>query len=103
MENPAPDSHSEPAACTIDCEVSAVKPVIYLAASLLLLGITPAAWAGAVEEIAAIGQQRGALYEKGDADAYAAAFADNASFTPSLQPFRVYGKAAIKDYFTTFF
>ena len=72
-----------------------MKPAIYLVALLLLLGITPAAWAGAVEEIAAIGQQRGAMYEKGDADAYAAAYADNAAFTPSLQPFRVDGKAAI--------
>ena len=42
------------------------------------------------------------MYEKGDADGYAAAYADNAAFTPSLQPFRVDGKAAIKDYFTTF-
>ena len=80
-----------------------MTPAIYLVALLSLLGITPAAWAGAVEEIAAIGQQRGAIYEKGDADAYAAAYADNAAFTPSLQPFRVDGKAAIKDYFTTFF
>ena len=78
-------------------------PAIYLVALLSLLGITPVAWAGAAEEIAAIGQQRGAMYEKGDADAYAAAFADNAAFTPLLQPFRVDGKAAIMDYFTTFF
>ena len=76
---------------------------MYLVALLPLLGITPAAWAGAAEDVAAINQQRGAVYEKGDADAYVAAYADNAAFTPSLQPFRVYGKAAIKDYFTTFF
>ena len=44
-----------------------------------------------------------AMYEKGDADGFAAAYADNAAFTPSLQPFRVDGRAAIKDYFTTFF
>ena len=78
-------------------------PVIYLAASLLLFGITSAAWAGGAEEVAAIGQQRTAIYEQGDAETYAAAYADNATFPPSLQPFRVDGKAAIKDYFTTFF
>jgi len=78
-------------------------PAIYLVALLSLLGVTPAAWAGAAEEVAVIGQQRAAAYEKGDADAYAADYADNAIFTPSLQPFRVDGKAAIKDYFTTFF
>jgi uncharacterized protein (TIGR02246 family) len=80
-----------------------MKPVIYIVALLSLLGTIPVAWAGAAEEVAVIGQQRTAAYEKGDADAYAAAFADNATFTPSLQPFRVDGKAAIKDYFTTFF
>ena len=31
-------------------------PVVYLAAVLSPLGIAPAAWAGAAEEIAAIGQ-----------------------------------------------
>jgi hypothetical protein len=34
-----------------------MKPIIYLVA-LLSLGITPAAWAGAAEEVAAISQQR---------------------------------------------
>jgi uncharacterized protein (TIGR02246 family) len=80
-----------------------MKPVIYLAASLLLFGITPAAWAGAAEEVAAINQQRNPAFEKGDADAYAAAFADNAVYTSSLQLFRIEGKAAIKDFFTTLF
>jgi hypothetical protein len=35
-----------------------MKPVIYLVALLSLLGIIPGAWAGAAEEISAIGQQR---------------------------------------------
>jgi uncharacterized protein (TIGR02246 family) len=77
-------------------------PVIYLVA-LLSLGITPAAWAGAAEEVAAIGQQRTPAFEKGDADAYVAAFADNAVYTSSLQLFRIEGKGAIKDFFTTLF
>src|SRR5215469_13100748 len=78
---------------------SLVKPIIYLVALLLPFGITPAAWAGAAEEVAAIGQQRGAAFEKGDIDAYMVAFADNAVFTPATQPFRLEGKAAIKEFF----
>jgi hypothetical protein len=71
-----------------------MKPIIYLVA-LLSLGITPAAWAGAAGEVAAISQQRNPAFEKGDADAFAAAFADNAVYTSSLQPYRIEGKAAI--------
>jgi ketosteroid isomerase-like protein len=79
-----------------------MKPVIYAAvASLLLLGTIPVAWAGAAEEVAAVSQQRNPAFEKGDADAYAAAFADNAVYTSSLQLFRIEGKAAIKDFFTS--
>ena len=79
---------------------NAIKAIIYLVA---LLGVTPAAWAGAAEEIAAIGQQRAAAFEKGDIDTYIAAFADNAVFTPSLQTFRVEGKAALKNYVSALF
>lgn len=77
-----------------------IKPVIYLVA---LLGVSPAAWAGAAEEVAAIGQRSAAAFEKGDIDTYIAPFADNAVFTPSLQAFRVEGKAALKVYFTALF
>jgi uncharacterized protein (TIGR02246 family) len=77
-----------------------IKPVIYLIA---LLGVIPAAWAGPAEEVAAIGQQSVAAFEKGDIDTYIAAFADNAVFTPSLQTFRVEGKAALKNYFSALF
>jgi hypothetical protein len=48
-----------------------MKPIIYLVALLPLLGTTPAAWAGAAEEVVAIGQQRTAVYEQGDAETYA--------------------------------
>jgi hypothetical protein len=41
--------------------------------------------------------------EKGDIDTFIAPFADNAVFTPSLQAFRVDGKAALKTYFTALF
>jgi uncharacterized protein (TIGR02246 family) len=79
---------------------NSIKPIIYLVA---LLGVTPAAWAGAAEEVAAIGQQTGAAFEKGDIDTFIVAFADNAVFTPSVQAFRVEGKAAIKGYFSALF
>jgi uncharacterized protein (TIGR02246 family) len=79
---------------------SSIKPIIYLVA---LLGVTPAAWAGAAEEVAATGQQVVAAFEKGDIDTLIVGFADNAVFTPSLQAFRVEGKAAIKGYFSALF
>ena len=44
-----------------------------------------------------------AAFEKGDIDTYIVAFADNAVFTPSVQAFRVEGKAAIKGYFSALF
>jgi uncharacterized protein (TIGR02246 family) len=79
---------------------NSIKLIIYLVA---LLAVTPAAWAGAAEEVAAIGQQGPAAFEKRDIDTLIAAFADNAVFTPSLQAFRVEGKAAIKGYFSALF
>jgi uncharacterized protein (TIGR02246 family) len=79
---------------------NSIKPIIYL---IVLLGVTPAAWAGAAEEVAAIGQQNVAAFEKGDIDTFIVGFADNAVWTPSVQAFRVEGKAAIKDYFSALF
>jgi uncharacterized protein (TIGR02246 family) len=77
-----------------------IKLIIYLVA---LLGVTPAAWAGAAEEVAATGQQVIAAFEKGDIDTFIAGWADNAVFTPSVQAFRVEGKAAIKSYYSALF
>src|SRR6516164_4850837 len=51
------------------------------------------------QELSAINQRRNAAFEKGDADAFAADFADNAVYTSSLEPYRIEGKAAIKDFF----
>jgi uncharacterized protein (TIGR02246 family) len=79
---------------------NSIKPVIYLIA---LLGFTPAAWAGAAEEVAAVGQQTIGAFEKGDIDTFIAGWADNAVFTPSVQAFRVEGKAAIKSYYSALF
>jgi uncharacterized protein (TIGR02246 family) len=55
------------------------------------------------QELSAINQRRNAAFEKGDADAFAADFADNAVYTSSLEPYRIEGKAAIKDFFATLF
>ena len=77
-----------------------IKLIIYLVA---LLGVIPAAWAGAAEEVAATGQQVVAAFEKGDIDNFIAGWADNAVFTPSVQAFRVESKAAIKDYYNALF
>jgi uncharacterized protein (TIGR02246 family) len=79
---------------------NSIKLIIYLIA---LLGVTPAAWAGAAEDVAAAGQQVVAAFEKGDIDSFIVGFADNAVFTPSVQAFRVEGKAAIKGYFSALF
>ena len=62
-----------------------------------------AAQMAVAQEITAINQRRNAAFEKGDADAFAADFADNAVYTSSLQPYRIEGKAAIKDFFATLF
>jgi len=61
------------------------------------------AQAAVVQGIAAINQRRNVAFEKGDADAYAADFADNAVYTSSLQPYRIEGKAAIRDFLATLF
>jgi uncharacterized protein (TIGR02246 family) len=79
---------------------NSIKPVIYLIA---LLAVTPAAWAGAAEEVATVGQQTIGAFEKGDIDTFIAGWADNAVFTPSVQAFRVEGKAAIKSYYSALF
>jgi hypothetical protein len=76
-----------------------IKLIIYLVA---LLGVTPAAWAGAPEEVAATGHQVVGALEKGDIGTFIAGWADNAVFTPSVHAFRVEGKA-IKSYFSALF
>jgi hypothetical protein len=70
---------------------SSIKLIFYVVA---LLGVIPAAWAGAAEDVAAVGQQTIGAFEKGDIDTFIAGWADNAVFTPSVQAFRVEGKAA---------
>jgi uncharacterized protein (TIGR02246 family) len=79
---------------------SSIKLIFYVVA---LLGVIPAAWAGAAEDVAAVGQQTIGAFEKGDIDTFIAGWADNAVFTPSVQAFRVEGKAATKSYYSALF
>jgi hypothetical protein len=48
---------------------NSIKLIIYLIA---LLGVTQAAWAGAAEEVAAVGQQTIGAFEKGDINTFIA-------------------------------
>ena len=59
--------------------------------------------AGPVGEIALIQQQQFAAAAKNDADGFVVPFADDAVVTAFWMPFRVEGKAAIKEQFALFF
>jgi uncharacterized protein (TIGR02246 family) len=81
-----------------------MKPIFYLIALISTLGImNSTTWAGPVEEIAQIAQQQAAAGEKNDLDAFTAPFADDAVVTAYWIPFRVEGKAAIKEQFALLF
>lgn len=70
---------------------------------LLFLQSIGMAWAGPVEEVTQIAAGRGQAFQDGNVEAYAAAFADNATFLSSFSPYRIEGKEAIKAYFTELF
>ena len=72
---------------------------------LVLLGaLTGDAWAGAAEEIAAIGPQRAKAFVEGNVDGLTEHFADNAGFIGVIGgAYRVEGKQAIRAYFAEFF
>jgi uncharacterized protein (TIGR02246 family) len=80
-----------------------MKPIFYLLALISILGVSSVTWAGPAEEIAQINQQRAGAAEKNDLDGFTAAFADDAVVTAFWVPFRVEGKAAIKDQFALLF
>lgn len=61
------------------------------------------AWAGPAEDVAQIAASRGQAFQDGNAEAYAAAFADNAVLQSSFSPFRIEGKEAVKGYFVELF
>jgi len=78
------------------------KPMAMLFA-LSLVALADNLWAGPIEEVAQIAAPRGKLFEEGTAEAYSAAFADNAVLTSSLSGPRIEGKEAIRAYFTQLF
>ena len=55
-----------------------MKLFIYPLVVLVLVGIAPAAWAGAAEEIAEIARHRAQLFSQGDLDGWLATYADDA-------------------------
>lgn len=78
------------------------KSILVLFA-LTMVGLAAKAWAGPAEEVAQIAGPRGQAFEQGNAEAYSAAFADNAVLTSSLSAYRVEGKEAIQAYFVQLF
>jgi uncharacterized protein (TIGR02246 family) len=71
--------------------------------ALMLVGFAAEVLAGPAEEVAQIAAPRNQAFEDGNADAYAAAFADNAVLQSSVSAFRIEGKEAIRAYFTELF
>jgi uncharacterized protein (TIGR02246 family) len=80
-----------------------MKLFIYPLAMLFLVGVAPAAWAGAAEEIAQTVQQRTHAFTEGNLDAWMAGYVDDAAVTASLIPFRIEGKDAIRTYYAGLF
>lgn len=70
---------------------------------LLVFGVNPSAWAGAEEEVAQIVAQRNQFFNEGNLEAYMAGWADNGVYTPSLSPFRIEGKEALRAFYTGVF
>jgi uncharacterized protein (TIGR02246 family) len=80
-----------------------MRLLTYSLVALLLLGIAPAAWAGAAEELAEIGRQRSQAFVEGNLEAWMSWYADDAVVTSSLVPFRTEGKDAIRTYYAGLF
>lgn len=64
-----------------------------------------AAWAQSegLKEIAQIAATRAKAYEQGDANGWAASYAENAVFMSSDSPFKIEGRTAIRAYFAEHF
>ena len=80
-----------------------MKLFIYPLVVLSLVGVVPAAWAGAAEEIAEIARHRAQLFSQGDLDGWMAAYADDAVLTSARVPFRIEGKEALRAYYAELF
>ena len=76
-----------------------MKRLTAMVFALLLTGVAATVWAGPAEEVAQIAAPRLQALIDGDADAYVAAFADNAVLHSSFTAFRIEGKDAIRKFF----
>jgi uncharacterized protein (TIGR02246 family) len=80
-----------------------MKPFTRALVVVVLIGLAPAAWAGAAEEIAAVAEQRIHAFAEGNLETWIAGFTEDAVITTSLNPFRIEGKDAIRAYYATLF
>jgi len=71
--------------------------------ALWVVGVAPAAWAGAAEEIADTLRMRAHTFSEGNLDEWTAGYTDDAAVTSSLNPFRIEGKEAIRAYYAGVF
>ena len=70
---------------------------------LFVSALASSVWAGPVEEVAAVGKQRGQAFNEGNIEAFMATWADDAVYTPPRSPFRIEGKNAIKAFYVDVF
>jgi len=80
-----------------------MKLFIYPLVVLVLVGIAPVAWAGAVEEIAEVGRLRTLAFSEGNLEAWIGTYADDAVLTSARVPFRIEGKEALRVYYGDLF
>ena len=80
-----------------------MKKIVATLFALLLMGIAIEGWAGPAEEVAQVAAPRLQALLDGNADAYVAAYADDAVLQSSFSPFRIEGKEAIRKYFAQLF
>ncbi len=74
--------------------------LVVLLLPLLLVGIAPAAWAGAAEDVAEVMKQRAQWGNEGNVDAILNTYADNAVLTAARAGLRFEGKEAIRTFLT---
>jgi uncharacterized protein (TIGR02246 family) len=82
---------------------STMKRFIAALFFFILAGRGVSAWAGPTEEVAQISGPRLQALLEGNAEAYTAAYAENAVFQSSFTPFRIEGRDAIRAFFTGLF
>ena len=75
----------------------------YVIVFILILGLTAIAWAGAQEAVDQSFTQRLQAIHEGNVEAAVAAFAEDATMTPSGSPFRIEGRDAIRTYYEGLF